>query len=118
MPRTLSALLLTLLLSACSSDGDFHADPPSLRDVVTAANQCMQQCQRQYDSCMASRTGFGSGDSCGAGVANQRDAKCDRIDNPDLRKSCQASSDYCRNRLPALTCGEDDNRCTSRCGGG
>jgi hypothetical protein len=117
MPRTLSALLLTLLLSACSSDGDFHADPPSLRDV-TAANQCMQQCQRQYDSCMASRTGFGSGDSCGAGVANQRDAKCDRIDNPDLRKSCQASSDYCRNRLPALTCGEDDNRCTSRCGGG
>jgi len=106
---------LAPLLTACSSGGERYS-APSLREV-TAANQCMQQCQRQYDSCMTSRTGFGSGDSCGAGVATQRDAKCDKIDNPDLRKSCQASSDYCRNRLPALTCGEDNNRCTSRCGG-
>ena len=115
MPRMFCVAALALLLTACSSDSERYS-APGLREV-TAANQCMQQCQRQYDSCMTSRTGFGSGDSCGAGVATQRDAKCDKIDNPDLRKSCQASSDYCRNRLPALTCGEDINRCTSRCGG-
>ncbi len=115
MPRMFCVAALALLLTACSSDSERYS-APGLREV-TAANQCMQQCQRQYDSCMTSRTGFGSGDSCGAGVATQRDAKCDKIDNPDLRKSCQASSDYCRNRLPALTCGEDNNRCTSRCGG-
>ncbi len=115
MPRMFCVAALALLLTACSSDSERYS-APGLREV-TAANQCMQLCQRQYDSCMTSRTGFGSGDSCGAGVATQRDAKCDKIDNPDLRKSCQASSDYCRNRLPALTCGEDNNRCTSGCGG-
>lgn len=114
MPRMLSALLLSLLLTACSSDGDSYA-APNLREV-TAANQCMDQCQRRHDSCMTRGADFGSGDSCGAGVATQRDARCDKIDNPDLRRSCQASADYCRNRLPALTCGEDRGRCMSGCG--
>ncbi|MEG2805224.1 hypothetical protein [Stenotrophomonas sp.] len=115
MTRMLCALLLALLFTACRSEGDTYA-APSLREV-TAANQCMDQCQRRHDSCMASRTGFGSSDSCGTGVATQRDTRCDKIDNPDLRKSCQASADYCRNRLPALTCGEDRGRCMSGCGG-
>jgi len=119
MPRSFHITVLAvlvLLLTACSTEGDLYS-APSLRDV-TAANQCMDHCQAQYDSCIGTRTGFSSDDSCGAGVATQRDAKCEKIDNPDLRKACQASSDYCRNRLPALTCGEDRNRCISRCGGG
>jgi hypothetical protein len=105
---------LALLLAACSSGGDRHS-APSLREV-TAANQCVQQCQRQHDSCMTRRPGFGSGDSCGTGVATQRDARCEKIDNPELRRSCEASADYCRNRLPALTCGENRSRCMDTCG--
>ena len=66
---------------------------------------------------MTDRGGCGGGARGGAGVATQRDAKWDKSDNPDVRKACQASIDYGRNRLPALTCGEDINRCTSRCGG-
>lgn len=113
MPRMLLLAVLALLTTACSSDGDSPA-APSLREV-TAANQCMDQCQRRHDSCMTSRTDLGS-DSCGTGVATRRDSRCDKIDNPDLRKSCQASADYCRNRLPALSCGEDRGRCMSSCG--
>ncbi len=37
---------LTLLLTACSSDGDSYSEP-SLCEV-TAANQCMDQCQRLH----------------------------------------------------------------------
>lgn len=117
MPRMLLITALMLLMVACSSDGGYYASP-SLREV-TAANQCMAQCQSRHQSCMASGTGLGSSgsDSCGAGVATQRDGRCDKIDNPELRRSCQASTDYCRNRLPALGCGEDRDRCMSRCGG-
>ncbi len=115
MARMLVVTVLALLCSACSSGGDRY-DPPGLREV-TAANQCMEQCQRHFDSCMTSSSSVDSSDRCGAGVATQRDTRCDTIDNPDLRKRCQASADYCRNRLPALTCGENRSRCVSRCGG-
>lgn len=80
MPRMLLLAVLALLTTACSSDGDSPA-APSLREV-TAANQCMDQCQRRHDSCMTSRTDLGS-DSCGTGVATRRDSRCDKIDNPD-----------------------------------
>ncbi len=115
MPRMLSVMLLTLLLAACSSDGDTYS-APSLREV-TAANQCMALCQSRYDSCSASPLGSASSDTCGTGVATQRDGRCDKIDNPELRRSCQASADFCRNRSPALRCGEERDRCVSRCGG-
>jgi hypothetical protein len=115
MPRMLYVAALALLLTACSSDGDRYS-APTLREV-TAANQCMDQCQRQHDSCMTRRSGFGSGDNCGTGVATQRDARCEKLDNPELRRSCEASADYCRNRLPALTCGENRSRCMATCGG-
>lgn len=106
---------LTLLLTACSSDGDSYS-APSLCEV-TAANQCMEQCQRLHDSGMTSRSGFGSGGSVGTGVATQRHARCDKRDNPALRRSCQASAHYCRNRLPGLTCGANRSRCMDSCGG-
>lgn len=106
--------LLWMLLAACSSGGDVYS-PPGLREV-TAANQCRQQCQSRYSSCAASPLGQNSSDSCGTGVATRRDAQCGRIDNPELRRSCEASADFCRNRLPALGCGEDRDRCMLRCG--
>lgn len=114
MPRTLFTLLLTLMLAACSSGGDTH-DVPGLREV-SAANQCMALCHSRYESCAASPSGFDSGDTCGTGVATQRDGKCDRIVDADLRRSCQASADYCRNRSPALRCGEERDQCMRRCG--
>lgn len=107
--------LLALLMTACSSGGDNYPSP-SLREV-TAANQCMAGCHSRYDSCSASPLGSGSSDTCGTGVATQRDGRCDKIENPELRRSCQASADFCRNRSPALRCGEERDRCVSRCGG-
>lgn len=107
--------LLALLMTACSSGGDNYRSP-SLREV-TAANQCMAGCHSRYDSCAATPLGSGSSDTCGTGVATQRDGRCDKIENPELRRSCQASADFCRNRSPALRCGEERDRCVSRCGG-
>lgn len=115
MQRMLFGGLLALLMTACSSGGDTYP-APSLREV-TAANQCMAVCQSRYGSCSASPLGSGSSDTCGTGVATQRDGRCDKIDNPELRRSCQASADFCRNRSPALRCGEERDRCVSRCGG-
>lgn len=115
MQRMLSVGLLALLMTACSSGVETHP-APSLREV-TAANQCMAACHGRYDTCSASPVSSVSSDTCGTGVATRRDGRCDKIDNPELRRSCQASADFCRNRSPALRCGEARDRCVSRCGG-
>ncbi|SFR79821.1 hypothetical protein SAMN04487782_0520 [Stenotrophomonas maltophilia] len=110
MQSKLLVFVAVVAMASCSSHGD-----PYLAQgrETTAARQCMDQCRDHYASCHSA----GSSSGC-LGSASQWGGNCEEIQDRDLRRSCQASMDFCRNRLPDIKCGEIRDRCLSACGGG